>query len=120
MSKIKKCGIYIAIFGFLIYVGVYIYASHSEAFKFVKESLTASHEIEKEIGSIERIYIDPFGGYSENSVYHEQSIDDTKSVKVVVDIVGSNGKMVTTVTANKLKNVWKIDQVIVDNQPFPL
>lgn len=115
MIKRKKLWLVIVIFLFFVaYLSVYIYGSHSEAFKFVESAMKQSSEIQSRVGQVEDVSFSPFGAYK------ERNFNDKKRVIMSVDITGSKGKIAAQVSVNTIGGIWDVKEIVIDGKSIGL
>lgn len=115
MIKHKKLWLVIVIFLLVVmYLSVYIYGSHSEAFRFVESAMKQSSEIQSRVGQVEDVSFSPFGAYK------ERNFNDKKRVIMSVDITGSKGKIAAQVSVNKIGGIWDIKEIVIDGKSIDL
>ena len=102
------------VFAACLYAIFLFYESHTESFKFVKNSIELSRPLQDEVGSIEKVSIDPIGGFSDKFAGSDHF------VHMVVDVKGSRGQVTIRVFATKENGVWLIRQAIINGRPVDL
>jgi len=102
---IKKWVILGLTFGVILYLAIYLWGSYSESFAFVQRYLMSSPEISSKVGRVERVSLDPFGGYSESFV------DDSRTAKMSVNITGSKADAAVDVVVTKNNGTWQLRQI---------
>ena len=100
--------------GFLLYGGIYIYALHSDAFKFVEHVIKSSHNIEARVGAVKKVELSLFG------VYKEKNVNEDKIVTMPVRVVGTGKTTVVNVEAVRRNGAWKIEGASIDGLPIVL
>jgi hypothetical protein len=113
----KKIGIGILIavvFGALLYVAVYLMASHSDAFKLVEQTLRNSQALQSQVGHVERVRLVPFGSYD------EKTAGDNGWATMTVEVTGTTKTATLDVKAKKTSGTWAIEQASLDGKPLAL
>lgn len=100
--------------GVLLYIGVYLWGSHSESFKFVEQSVKNSQTLQSQIGKIQDVRLTLFGSYS------EKFVDSDETVRMTVKVTGAIKTVNLNVKVTKIRNVWRIEQVLIDEKPILL
>jgi hypothetical protein len=100
--------------GLLLYVGIYMYALHSDGFKFVEQTIKSSHNIERRVGSVEKIDFPFFFSFKQKNVNMDEIVTMT------VQAVGAKGEAILDVKAVRVAGVWKIDNASIDGVPISL
>lgn len=102
------------VFGACLYAILLFYEPHTESFKFIKNSIELSRSMQYEVGSIEKVRIDPIGGYSDKFVGSDHF------VHMVVDVKGTSGQVAVHIFATKENGVWLIRQATINGRPVDL
>ena len=91
-----------------------LYGPHTEAFRFVKGAIESSQAIQDQVGSIERVNINPIGGYSDKFAGSDHF------VHMAVDVKGTRGQVTVDVFATKTDDLWLIRQATINGRPIDL
>jgi hypothetical protein len=110
---LKWVGTAIAL-GVALYVALYLWAAHSEAFAFAERAIRSSPSIAERVGMIERVSLDPRGPLDE---YY---VGSNVTASMVVDVAGEKGKTEIRVDLRKMSGVWEITGATVEGLPISL
>ncbi|MDR3390940.1 MAG: cytochrome c oxidase assembly factor Coa1 family protein [Sulfuriferula sp.] len=110
LKKILLAGL----LGVALYVGVYVYALHSDGFKFVQRTIEESPSIQREFGRPVRVSLSLFGAFKEKHV----DSDELVSMSINVDGVTRSARI--TVRASRKDGIWKIESASADGAPVTI
>lgn len=88
--------------GATLYAGIYVYASHSEAFEFAQEWILQSKKLETQIGQISNIRLVPFAGFN------EKISGTSREVRMVIDATGPQGVVRVDLRLRKSGGTWAV------------
>jgi hypothetical protein len=104
MSRIVKWIGLAILLGVALYIGVYIYASHSEAYRFAQQWLRQSEPLKAAVGEIQKTRVSPWGGY------REYSTGSDRRVWIVVEVTGSKDTADVKLALRKHDETWRVVQ----------
>ena len=70
--------------------------------------------MQAEVGTVEKVSIDPIGGYSDKFAGSDHF------VHMVVDVKGTKGQATVHIFATKTKGIWLIRQASINGRPINL
>lgn len=100
--------------GVLLYIGVYIWGSHSEAFKFVERTAKSSQALRSQIGEVKQVRLDLFGFYS------EKHVNSKETVRMTVIVSGALKTIKLNVLVEKTPEGWQIEKSTINEKPISL
>jgi hypothetical protein len=106
MQKAIKFTLIGLLLGLVLYVVVYLMASHGDAFKYVDQRIRTSAMIESKFGYIKNVRLDPLGSYE------KKSIGSDEWVTMKVEVAGAKTTVILDVRVRKTNGNWTIEQVI--------
>ena len=109
-QKITRYAVLSIIFGVCLYAGIYLWASHSESFEFVDQTLRHSETLQSQLGNIQDVHLSPFGSFS------EKFIGSDKNARMKVKVIGTKKSITLQIKASKNSNIWKIDEALIDGK----
>lgn len=92
------------ILGIALYICLYVYASHSEAYRFSQEWLRRSEPLKAAVGEIEKMHLSPWGGY------RERFAGSQRRVLLVVEVTGSKHTVDVKLALRKDGETWHVIQ----------
>ncbi len=91
-------------FGIALYIGIYYYAAHSEAYKFSETWLRESEPLKSNVGEISSLRLSPWGGYS------ERFAGSDRHVWLIVQVTGSKQTVKVKLALKNDGTGWTVTQ----------
>jgi len=101
-------------FGVCLYVGILLWAAHSEAFHVAERNIKASRSIKEMVGGIESVSLNPLGSLR----YHFAGLNE--SMDMEIDVRGDKGKVLVRLHMRKVGESWQIADAYVGGTPVSL
>ena len=100
--------------GMCLYVGIFLWASHSESFEFVDQTLRHSKKLRSKLGDIQDVQLSPFGSFS------EKIVGSDKNAKMKLKVIGTKKSIILEIKASKSGDIWKIDEAFIGDKRVPI
>ena len=92
------------VFGIAMYVGIYVYGSRSEAYRYAQSWVRQSEPLTAAAGDIRDVRLSPWGGY------RERFAGDGRNVRLVVTVTGSIQTVDVKLALQKANGTWGVTQ----------
>lgn len=102
MNRIWKYAVAAMLLGVILYLAAYFYTVRSEAFQFARVWALESEQIDRVVGRVTEVRVDPLGGFT-----HRFSGSD-RDASIVVVVVGEEGSTRIDLDLQKRKGNWTI------------
>ncbi len=100
--------------GIGLYVVVWLYGSHSEAFEFVDHTMHTSAAIHDRVGDVQEVHLGMFDGYSERFAGSE------RRAWMTVRVVGNRGTVKVKAYVRKSGGTWTVTDASVAGEHVSL
>lgn len=102
MNKISRWALVVVIAGFILYVGIYIYGSRSDAYRFSQTWLEQSESVKSAVGDNRHYRLSPWGGFS------QRFAGDKTTVLLDIEVTGTKGAVTVRLELQKVGDVWTV------------
>ncbi len=96
------------------------HAPKSEAMRFVRDKIFHSANVEAKIGDVSDVHLATFGTYRISYFYPLFDDGNDQRAFMDVEVIGSKGRIVINIEADKTANLWKIEKATSEGHPFPI
>jgi hypothetical protein len=98
----------------VFYVGLYLWGTHSEGYRFLDQVVRESPEIRQRVGDVKTVRMSFLNGYREKFVNSESTT--SKTVTMTLNVVGSKKSLNVKAVAKETNGTWKVSEASIDGE----